>query len=97
MFPNRRVITVVLVLLGENEHQPPQASEDNSGEPDRNPSAFEETRRTREARDRPSDNEASERCHVHNERDERNVVPSEEGRKRAERPGASRISALCLI
>jgi hypothetical protein len=80
VFPHRRVITVVLVLLGQDENQPPQASEAGTGERDQNPSVFEETRWASEAGDRPYDNEGNERGHVHEEPDERNVVPSEEGR-----------------
>ena len=54
------------------EKHPPQASEDGSGERDQRPAVFEETRWMNEDGDRPYDNEADERRHVHKEPDERN-------------------------
>jgi hypothetical protein len=74
VFPHRRAITVVLVLLGQNENQPPQGSEKSSGERDRNPSALEQKRRAGETGDRPSNNEAKERRRVHDVPDKRNVM-----------------------
>jgi hypothetical protein len=54
VFPHRRAATVVLVLLGETENQPPQASEDGSGERDQDPSVFEQTRPTSEGANAPT-------------------------------------------
>jgi hypothetical protein len=90
VFPHRRAITVVLVLLGQNENQPPQGSEESSGQRDRNPSALEQKRRAGETGDRPSNNEAKERRDVHKEPDCRNVVPSKEGRAASRTPGRFR-------
>ena len=73
MFPHRRAITVVLVRPGQNENHPPQASQDGSGERDHDPAAFEETLSMSEARERPYDNQANERCYVHKEPDGRKV------------------------
>jgi hypothetical protein len=66
--PTPRAITVVLVLLGQFENQPPQASEEDGGERDRKPLALEQKRRAGETGDRPSNNEAKERRDVHKNR-----------------------------
>jgi hypothetical protein len=71
VLPYRRAIAVVLVLLGQIENQPPQASEESSGERDRNPSALEQKRRAGEAGDSPSNNEAKERRDFDEEPDKR--------------------------
>jgi hypothetical protein len=86
VFPHRRAITVVLVLLGQFENQPAQAAEEDGGERDRNPSALEQKRRAGETGDQPSNDEAKERRDVHKEPDWRNVVPSQEGRAASRTP-----------
>jgi hypothetical protein len=71
VLPYRRAITVVLVLLGQNENHPPQGSEESSGERDRNPSALEQKRRAGETGNHPSNNEAKERRDVDEEPDKK--------------------------
>jgi hypothetical protein len=89
VFPHRRAITVVVVLLGQNENQPPRASEEDGGERDWNPLALEQKPRAGETGDRPSNNEAKERRRVHDVPDKRNVMLNDEGRAASRTPCAA--------